>query len=208
VVSEVKVYFEGCRTGANSRLAKIEARKAFGSLATKLGLSSQPRFIPCGSRQNAFEDFSLALAQAKENVLPLLLVDSEAPVTRLSYWEHLKRRPGDGWEKPVPAEEKHVYLMVECMENWLIADVKALENFYQNDGFLPKNIPARKDVESIDKASVYRALETATARCKRKGQYHKGRHSWKLLALIDPQTVSKKATHAKRFFEALKDFCS
>ncbi len=208
MVSEVKVYFEGCRTGANSRKAKIEARMAFEKLAIKLGLTNKPRFIPCGSRSSAFDDFCSALSVAKEGTLPLLLVDSEAPVTHPTCWEHLKNRPGDGWDKPAGAEEKHVYLMVECMENWFIADAKALENFYKNDDFLPKNIPARKDVEHIGKDEVFTALEAATARCKRKGQYHKGRHSWKLLALLDPETISKKSPHAKRFFDFLKELCS
>jgi hypothetical protein len=56
-----------------------------------------PKVIPCGRRDRAYRGFRTSLASADPDELPMLLVDSEAPVTKPP-WEHLKSR--DGWERP------------------------------------------------------------------------------------------------------------
>ncbi len=42
--------------------------------------------------------------------LPLLLVDSEAPVVGASPWGHVARRAGDGWSRPAGAADDHLHL--------------------------------------------------------------------------------------------------
>ena len=91
--------------------------------------------------------------------------------------------------------------MVQMMEAWLVADVAALERFY-GQGFRLNAIPARADVESIDKADLEDALRNAT-RHTQKGSYHKIRHGAKLLEFLDAATVRSKAPHCDRLFAVL-----
>ena len=91
--------------------------------------------------------------------------------------------------------------MVQMMEAWLVADVAALERFY-GQGFRRNAIPARDDVENIDKADLDGALRNAT-RDTQKGEYHKTRHGARLLEELDAATVRSKAPHCERLFAML-----
>lgn len=128
----------------------------------------------------------------------VLLVDAERPVNQTA-WQHLRER--DGWEPPDDLDEQ-CHLMVQIMEAWFVADIDILESFYGN-GFRRGVIPARDEVEVIDKAVLETALQNAT-RDSRKGPYHKIRHGSKLLCLIDSQIVRSKAPHCERFFTTLE----
>jgi hypothetical protein len=142
-----------------------------------------------------------------------LLIDSEAPVAAAHLqgesrtwlvWKHLAERPGDEWARPVIATELQCHLMVECMENWFLADRKTLESFF-GQGFKVNQLPASGNaIESIGKAQVYQGLANATRDCKTKAQYGKGDHSFKLLELVDPACVTAASPWAKRFVEVLK----
>jgi hypothetical protein len=43
----------------------------------------------------------------------------------------------------------------------------------------------------------------ATQHTKTKGAYHKTRHGFALLALIDPAKLRQRSLHAARFFDSL-----
>jgi hypothetical protein len=141
-----------------------------------------------------------------------MLVDSEAPVAAKHHqaepatwkpWQHLKNRVGDGWDKPAQSSDTDCHLMVQCMESWFIADREALKAFF-GQGFKENQLPTNAVVEATDKAKVYEMLAKSTKDCKTKGQYGKGEHSFKLLALVEPKKVSAASPWAKRFIDELK----
>lgn len=202
-MSRVKVYFEGARTGPFSKKAKTEARLALQAFLNKLNPAATIQPIPCGSRSVAYRDFCTALRNPKANELPLLLVDSEDPFPGGSVWAFLGARDGDGWQKPRAADENHVYLMVQVMETWLVADRAAFEKVFRGQGVLPRHLPVRDDLENISKSDIYRALERAT-RGSFQGSYGKGTHSWKLLAAADPLIVERRCSSAERLFDYLR----
>ncbi len=88
------------------------------------------------------------------------------------------------------------------MESWFIADWSAAKSFFKQ-GFDDNRKPAGA-IESVAKQDVYSALELATKACKTKAPYGKGAHSFKLLALLNPNEVQKASLWAKRFIDELK----
>ena len=128
---------------------------------------------------------------------PVLLIDSETTVTVESPWEHLKNRPGDGWEKPEGSNDDQCHLMVQCMETWFLADIGALREYFKDD-FLENSLPKNVMIESIEKPDIFKSLKHATIGCQ-KGTYSKSDHSFALLGLIDPVKVRLKCRWAERF---------
>ena len=94
--------------------------------------------------------------------------------------------------------------MVQCMEAWFLADRAVLEEFF-GQGFNKNALPNITQVECIPKQQIYQSLAQATRSCKTKAKYGKGDHSFKLLALIDPDLVTAASPWAKRFIEQIKD---
>lgn len=83
-----------------------------------------PRIIACGSRQDAYKAFRIALNQGQA---AMLLVDSEEAInnhpTPFQPWRHLSNRREDKMLKPDNACDEDCHLMVECMEAWFLADL-------------------------------------------------------------------------------------
>lgn len=201
---DVHVYAEG--GGDHNDSLGNEFREAFSKFLGRKesGVTRRPKLHPCGSRKMAYDDFKTALAQGRD---ALLLVDSEAPIApvnemEVAYrpWAHLRNR--DGWAKPENASDEDCHLMVQCMESWFVADWETTSKFF-GQGFETKRKPSC-EVELIAKDSAISSLELASKPCKTKGQYGKGAHSFKLLALIDPAKVMQASPWAKRFIDELK----
>jgi hypothetical protein len=91
--------------------------------------------------------------------------------------------------------------MVHAVESWLLADPQILSEYY-GANFRTKAIPARQDVEAIEKRDVMAALERATEGTQ-KGRYHKTRHCPDLLERIRPDLVRARARHCDRLFTTL-----
>lgn len=203
----MKLFVEG---GGESKAVRTACRAGFSEFIGKAGIANKPRIFACGSRQSAYGDFCTAIAAGEE---ALLLVDSEAPVasacqkgdvTPWTPWEHLKKRQGDQWTMPENAEEDDCHLMVQCMEAWLLADRKTLQEFF-GQGFNIKALPAEgRSIESVDKEQLYRSLANATKSCKTKAPYGKGEHSFKLLALVSSDRVTAASPWAKRFVDVVR----
>ena len=203
----VKLYVEG---GGDADALKRACRRGFSDFLGKAGVARKPRIVACGGRQNAYDLFRLAIENGEA---ALLLVDSEAPVNAKHQagpkdawlpWQHLKERPGDGWDKPSDAIDGHCHLMVQCMESWFLADVMTLAKFF-GQGFQAKQLPPISGgVEGVTKTSVYRGLEAATRACRTKAPYGKGEHSFSILSLIDPAMVLSVSPWADRFVNGLK----
>lgn len=204
----VKIYVEG---GGDAAALKTACREGFTSFFEKAGLKDfMPRVVACGGRQDAFESYCTAVQSGDDAVL---LVDSEAPVLAQHQqgdpadwqpWQHLKQRQGDGWDKPVKGVDTDCHLMVQCMESWFLADRATLKKFF-GQGFKEKSLPAAGNaIEAVSKVTVYQSLANATKQCKTKEQYGKGEHSFKLLALVNPVTVTAASPWAARLVVQLK----
>ncbi|MDR2759824.1 MAG: DUF4276 family protein [Spirochaetaceae bacterium] len=204
----LKIYVEG---GGDAHILKRDCRRGFSEFLEKAGLKGcMPRVIACGGRRKAYDDFCTAIGN---NESAMLLVDSESPVdqnccrekevSKWDPWQHLADRQGDGWVKPDNTCITDCHLMVQCMETWFLADRKALKSFYGTN-FSEKALPAKeRSIETIDKQQVYQTLENATKNSK-KGSYDKGKHSFELLASIDPACVISASPWAKHFIDEVK----
>jgi hypothetical protein len=199
MVSHIRIFIEG---GGDRSDTKAAVREGFSKFLEPLRRRARERgigwdLLACGSREVAFDRFK---SGSRDNPASycILLVDSEAPVTR-GPWMHLKER--DGWTiTGCSAEQCH--LMVHSMESWLLADPAALAEFY-GQGFRIKALPRMADVEAISKEKVAAALARATQETQ-KGRYHKIRHGPDLLGRLDPAQVRQRAKHCDRLFATLE----
>jgi len=197
----IKIYVEG---GGDTHALKTKCRQGFSEFFRKAGLEGRmPRIVSSGGRQAAFDDFCTAMKRAANDEFIVLLVDSEDAVAAIDEpWFHLKYR--DNWDKPATAMDNNVHLMVWCMEAWFIADRETLAAFF-GQHFNANALPARNDVENISKSDLYDELENATRLCEKKGKYGKGRHSFDILAQIDPAKVMAASPSAKRLIDTLRE---
>jgi hypothetical protein len=93
--------------------------------------------------------------------------------------------------------------MVQAMEAWFLADREALAEFYDG-GFLPKSLRGSPtSVEAIRKDDLEPCLNHASKHTQ-KGEYHKTKHGFALLALIDPKKVENASHHAAEFHQFLR----
>ncbi len=193
------VYVEG---GGETKALRTECRRGFSKFFEKAGLKgSMPRISACGGRQQAYDDFCHALNRGGSDRFVVLLVDSEGPVTQGSGpWTHLKRR--DNWDKPTSATDDNAHLMVQCMESWFLADKDTLVQYF-GSGFNRNALPRRTDIEDISTQDVHRGLKNATRHSISKDAYHKGRHSFAILAKLNPERVTDASPHAKRLVRTL-----
>ena len=197
---KVKLYVEG---GGDGHALKTKCRQGFKLFLEKAGLAGRmPAVVACGSRTEAYSDFCMALKNAGPYDLPVLLVDSEEPVSASSTWHHLKARAADQWERPSDAQENQAHLMVQCMEAWFLADRIALQAYF-GQGFAASALPGNQNFEDVSKELIFKALKLAT-RHSAKGEYGKGKHSFDLLAEIDPQAVQDRSPHAADLVQTLK----
>ena len=194
---KVKLYVEG---GGDTRFLRAQCRQHFKKFFCKAGLKGRmPRIVASGGRVKAFEDFHNALKNAGTESFIILLVDSEDGVAA-GPWAHLKRR--DNWDKPAAATDDNAHLMAQCMESWFLADKDKLAAFF-GDEFNRGALPVRLAVEEIPKKDVLNGLKAATRNCGKKGEYHKGRHSFRILSCLDPEKVTAASPHARRLVETL-----
>jgi hypothetical protein len=194
---KVALYIEG---GGSSRSLHIECRKAFRELLERAGFGSRmPGTRACGSRNEAFADFRTALSIAGSDEYPILLVDSEGPVSQPA-WSHLKSR--DGWDRPAGADDDQAQLMVQCMETWCVADRMALRSFF-HQCLTENSLPPLDGIENRAKPDVQDALSHATHQCGRNRRYQKGSRSFDLVAQLDPIELKKYLPHFARLCDVL-----
>ena len=200
----VRVYVEG---GGDGRELGARCREGFSAFFDKAGLTGRmPRIVACGGRQKTYDKFCSALTNAADNEFIVLLVDSEDPVAEgADPWAHLKNR--DNWDSPAGAADDNAHLMAQCMEAWFFADKDSLAKYF-GAGFNRKALSGQKDIENIPKADLENHLQAATRQCEPKGEYRKGRHSFAVLAALDPAKVAAAAPHAKRLVNILRNKAS
>ena len=194
----VKLYVEG---GGNRNSLRSGCREGFRKFLENGFKGRMPRVVACGSRRDTYEDFKTACEKGDRS---LMLIDSEDFVTvGMSPWQHLANRQGDGFTKPPKASDEHCHFMVVCMESWFLADKEILARYF-DQGFNEKSLPQNLSIEGIAKNNIFSGLKAATSDCKTKGQYEKGRDSFKILGLLTPDKISAASPWAKRFFDHLE----
>ena len=210
----VTVYVEG---GGDSAELKGQCRKGFRALLAKAGFGGRPhRVVACGSRNDAFRDFKIALrkrVERKDDEYPILLVDSEDPVADDNQpdanpsgaWRHLSGPP-DHWTRPSGAKDDQAQLMVTTMETWLLADRQALIDYFfpamSGSAISASALLLDADLESYRKKKVVDTLRNTTQPSS-KGRYHKGNHSFDLLGKIEPKELKSRLPHFRHFIKTL-----
>lgn len=199
MVREVRIYVEG---GGNTKLSwrKIrEGLSAFLNPLRELALQhgAELRIVPCGSRNDTFEEFRLALKNWPD-IFNVLLVDSENQVL-LTPREHLRQQ--DHWNFPAGTEDQ-CHLMVRTIEAWLVADPETLASYY-GQGFRRNALPKHEDIEAVSKEQLYQSLDRATAGTQ-KGRYAKIQHCADLLGRLNRDRVRQRAAHCELLFRTLE----
>lgn len=92
--------------------------------------------------------------------------------------------------------------MIQSMETWLVADRAALKKFY-GQHFNEKALPANTDLESVAKDTLADRLKQATSKTQ-KGEYHKTKHAFDILAAVDVAVVRKAVPNCDRLFAELE----
>jgi hypothetical protein len=196
----VRIYVEG--GGDHNEDTIKRCKEGFARYCEKLAPPNRrPSIVACGGRQQAFDRFKTAVQDSRADEICVLLVDAEGRVSSNSPVEHLRVR--DQWI--FPAMQGHqVFLMVQAMEAWFLADREALATFYGN-GFLANSLPGSPtDIEAVPKDYLEPKLKHASKQTKTKGEYHKTRHGFELLGKIDPVKVGNASPHAASFHQFLR----
>lgn len=200
---KVKIYIEGGGEGA--RLDEA-FRHAWSEFFRKAGLAGRMVRPVRGKgrgkgRGTTFDLYARAVKTRKADELPLLLVDSEdIPKPGHDAWQHLKARKADQWEMPDSSGKEDAFLMICCMETWLVADREMLKKFFPQ--WIDKHLPKWPMLEAVEKERVLDALEKATAACDKK--YRKGAVSFELLGTVNPAVVEAACPAAAALLARLR----
>jgi len=155
---------------------------------------------PCGSTEDTIRDFARAVREHEPDCWIALLVDSDTPVIFDTPAKHLQAKL-DSARVPRDARE-NIFLMVQCMESWLVTDVEALKKCFGND-LRERSLPKNQNIEEVPKKDVLAALEAAVKRTPA-GRYHKIQHGAKILTELRPEFVGQRSVHASNLYSFLR----
>ena len=201
---QVLVYIEGeggGERGAQRKSRDGDFRQAWRSFLQPLVDHAKEKgvvffkCIPGRGGSTTEEAFSKPLP-SQDGALRILLIDSEKPVNDISEpWKELGCKP------PSWATNDHCYLMVQCLETWLVSDVEGLAKHYNDPKrcFKESVIPAWPDLEKADRKTLQASLKKATADCSRPYRHADGNL---IVAKLNREKI-KKLPSAKRLFEDL-----
>lgn len=194
----IKLYIEG---GGDGPLLDTLFRQGWRQFFEAAGLAGRmPGVVRGQGRTQTLDLFATAVANPRGGTVPLLLVDSEDPVTvGQSVWQHLKAR--DNWEQPYGAADDQAFLMVQVMETWFLADRDLLKSYF-GTSLRESHLRQWPHLEAVPKLTVLDALEKSTAGCQR--HYAKGKVSYELLGKLSPDRVETACPHAKALLERLR----
>ena len=207
---QVIVYIEGEGGGRGSRRRYNdgEFRKSWKQFLQPLADTARNngvdffRCVPGRGGTMTTETFSKPLPK-DEGALRILLIDSEAPVADINKpWDAL------GVKAPDWADEKNCYLMVQCLETWLLADVDSLKAHYDKSKscFDEKKIKAWQNLEGTERKTLQDALVKATANCLNPYEHADGNL---IIAVVDRdklKALSSVERLFKEFEEKIKEY--
>lgn len=202
----VTIYVEG---GGKSQKALTvrRCRDGFREYFRKLGLEGRlPKVLPCGSRNDTIEAFMNAVSSPPCGELPVLLVDSEQEVKSADFDRPQLYIFGKGKRLPKGVTGKHLHLLVQCLETVLVADLDAVEEILGGHGFQRGKLPKHKELEQVSHKELVRKLTDASRNVRNK-KYDKGRHSFDILRLVDPEKAAAASPWVKRLHEVLLEIC-
>jgi hypothetical protein len=127
-------------------------------------------------------------------------VDSDTAVTAETPAMHLRAKL-DSADISSDARE-NVFLMVQCMEAWLVTDVDALEKCF-GKMLKARALPQNPNVESVPKRDVFHKLAIAI-KATPSAPYHKIDHGAKILAELNPDQVGKRSANARNLHTFLR----
>lgn len=201
VKKHVRVYIEG---GAEGRQTDSDFRRAWKKFLNELHELARDNgyhsleIVRGKGRANTFRRFTKREAKYPSD-LCVLLADAETKVPEgARVWDAVAQRPGDKWQRPFWATERHLYLLVYFVETWILTDQDALQRFYQR-GFNPNPLPTT-NLETRSKDEIDQALKKATQNSS-KGSYRHGQ-AHEIIEIVDPDRV-KILKHGQRLFESM-----
>lgn len=196
---KVRLYVEGGAAGADTERARrfrIAMKRHFERLDPRL---KTMEIVTSGSTDKAIGDFVKALNNPKNQSHVALLVDADAEVTAPKPALHLSQKLDSGG---VPQSARSdVFLMVQCMEAWLVCDGTALEKCFgsQSKSF---HFPQHTNIEAVPKKDIFDSLKRA-AKATKKRDYHKIEDAARILTELRPDLVAKRSKHARELHEFL-----
>ena len=197
----VRVYIEG---GAQGKTADSDFRRGWKKFLHELHETARTNgyhsleVVRGKGRGNTFNRFKMHKREYPRD-LCVLLVDAETVVPEdAKVWDIVAQRAGDNWERPKWATERHLYLMVQFVETWLLTDQNALQLFFKI-GFNPNVLPTA-NLESRSKREIEKALDSATKNSQ-KGAYRHGQ-AHEIIGIVCPDKV-KAIKHGQRLFTDL-----
>lgn len=212
---KIRIYLEGGGTGEGSASDIIVLKRSFSTFFKKI-LRYAPMVIPVGSGDKAISHFVGALPD-EEGEISLLLKDSEMPVPIPEQMSFKAFLTAAGQRKKnsrllARADELQIFLMVQCIEAWFVADREGLAGYYSRSGnqfdtdeLLPQGNQSVEDLSCADiQASIDKALAKAdAAKPKEQRRKYLKRHAFEIIGYIDPHKVAAASPHAKRLFDEL-----
>ena len=205
----VRVYIEGdsalrlaFNTFFNNALGNCQMRKNVRLEVNALG-----------GRSDAVKRFNQALEKHEKDVVCILLVDSEGPLDEgLKVKDNLQRslKGNSKLENPFSvsdlAHEDYLYLMVQCMEAWFLADREKLAAYF-GQRLDAQLLPKGNNVEAMSVEEVVDGLKRATKGKEPKKEhtrmYGKVKDAVALLKVIRPAEVASKSPQCQRLIDKL-----
>lgn len=197
---KVRLYVEGGPVGVNSDALRA-FRTAFKRHLVRLDSRLKDmEVVARGSVHTTIKSYAEGFRQFSPESQVALLVDSDGPVTAPSCAEHLKPKL-DAAGVPKNARAL-VFLMVQCMESWFIADLAALKQCFGGK-LRDQVIPRHTDVEAVSVKDVLSALNESVKQTPT-AKYHKVQHGTRILESLNPVQVAARSKHAGELHDFLR----
>ncbi|MDD1760939.1 MAG: DUF4276 family protein, partial [Methanothrix sp.] len=147
----------------------------------------------------AYDMFHNAVISAEDGEYPILLVDSEDPITS-GPWDHLKVL--DCWDRPVGTEDDQAQMMTTCMETWIMADHEALRKVF-GSCLMERALIPTDNLEERSRQELLQALKSATRDCGKRKGYDKGKRSFQILAELNTRSLEENLHYFRRLKKTL-----
>lgn len=199
---KVRIYVEGGPKGTHADGLRRFKNSFKQHLARLHPLLNTLDVSPCGSTEETIRDYARAARENKPDCIVALLVDADAPVSaNNSPAMHLQAKLDF---QGIPQNARaNIFLMVQCMEAWLVTDAAALEECFGRK-VRASELPQNPNVEAVPKKDVLAALDSAIRQTPA-GRYHKVRHGAEILGVLNPERVGQRSRHARDLHAFLRN---